>query len=836
MKYFSRILIFLILFGSLTACSRKKNTFISRNWHAVTTEYNTLYNGQLALEAGKEELRLSYEENFWDVLPVERMAIDDQILLPDSIRNQNFGRAEEKAAKAIQRHSMLIGGKERNPQIDEAYLLLGKARYYDQRFIPALEAFNYVLHKYPASNSINHARVWREKANIRLDNNRLAIENLKKVLEAEKLDDQDRADASASIAQAYLNLNYPDSSLAPLKTAAEFTKNNEEKGRYYFILGQLHNRLGQPEQANLAFDEVIDLNRKSPRIYMINAELGKIRNMPMGQGSDYEIRRALEELEDERENRPFLDKIYFQTAEFYKALDSTRLAEEYYNKSLRSPSSDRYLQSINYEILADMYFDRAVYRKAGNYYDSTLATMDTGLREFRQIKKKKDNLEDVILYEDLAEENDSILRLAGMSREEQIAYFDAYVEELKTRPERVEQVAVNIPQSSNMPGAMPSPAAARSFYFYDENRLSRGLEEFKRSWGNRPLADNWRYGEASFAQNRTSETQADTSAIDYENDPRFNAMTYVEQIPNDPVLLDSLKRERNFAWYQLGVIYKEKFREYELAAEKFEAMLETGVAADLELPAKFNLYEIYGITGRQSLRQFYKDQILRDHPDSRYAAYILNPESLRASENTAEVVYKELYRKFENGDYAGVIEEANLHISAFRGEEIVPKLELLKAMALGRLEGFETYKNALNQVALSYPQSEEGKRAQDIINRALPGLAVNEFNRDSLQQNYKLVYRFDVENEQEAERFQEELKKVIQQINYDLEVSRDVYTSEEIFVVIHGLDDASRARGFIELLQGKEFRINREVIAISTENYRIAQIHKTLNTYLLPPN
>jgi hypothetical protein len=38
--------------------------------------------------------------------------------------------AETKATKAIQKHSMNIDG--RNFQIDEAYLLLGKARYYDQ--------------------------------------------------------------------------------------------------------------------------------------------------------------------------------------------------------------------------------------------------------------------------------------------------------------------------------------------------------------------------------------------------------------------------------------------------------------------------------------------------------------------------------------------------------------------------------------------------------------------------------------------------------------------------------------------------------------------------------
>jgi hypothetical protein len=50
----------------------------------------------------------------------------------------------ETKAKTIQKHSMNIDGTEKNYQIDEAYLLLGKARYYDQRFIPALDAFNYI--------------------------------------------------------------------------------------------------------------------------------------------------------------------------------------------------------------------------------------------------------------------------------------------------------------------------------------------------------------------------------------------------------------------------------------------------------------------------------------------------------------------------------------------------------------------------------------------------------------------------------------------------------------------------------------------------------------------
>lgn len=47
--------------------------------------------------------------------------------------------------------------------MDEAHLLLGKSRYYDQRFVPALEAFNYILYKYPNSDKIYEAKVWRKQ-------------------------------------------------------------------------------------------------------------------------------------------------------------------------------------------------------------------------------------------------------------------------------------------------------------------------------------------------------------------------------------------------------------------------------------------------------------------------------------------------------------------------------------------------------------------------------------------------------------------------------------------------------------------------------------------------
>ena len=171
MKGTYKITLFILAVVFLAACSRKKNTFLNRNVHAVTTEFNTLYNGDLAFTAGKDQLAYGFRDNFWEILPVERINVEEaEAKAPGASKNADFNRAEEKAAKAIQKHSMYIDGKEYNPQIDEAYMLLGKSRYYDGRFIPALDAFNFILDRYPTSNNINVAKVWKAKEAYRESN------------------------------------------------------------------------------------------------------------------------------------------------------------------------------------------------------------------------------------------------------------------------------------------------------------------------------------------------------------------------------------------------------------------------------------------------------------------------------------------------------------------------------------------------------------------------------------------------------------------------------------------------------------------------------------------
>ncbi|MFV8225316.1 tetratricopeptide repeat protein [Christiangramia aquimixticola] len=846
MNTFTRYILFLLASVSIIACSRKKDTFVNRNFHAVTAEYNILYNGQVAYEQGREEISQNYADNYWDLLPVERLAVDDKILLPDSVRNQNFGRAEEKAVKAIQKHSMQISGKERNPQMDEAYLLLGKSRYFDQRFVPALDAFNYILYRYPASNNITHARIWREKTNIRLGNEKLAVKNLKKILESSRLDKKDIADASASLAQAYVNLNHLDSAAVSLTKTAEFTAEDSEKGRYFYILGQLNNRLGKPAVANNFFDKVIDLKRKSPRIYYVNAYVQKARNYDLDSGDPQFLLNVLTELEQDRENRPYLDKIYFQLGEYYKNIDSLEIATAYYNKSLASPSSDIFLKSINYEILANLSFDAAEYQTAGKYYDSTLTYMSPELLEFRTIKKKRENLENVIRFERIAEETDSILMLADMSSDQLLEYFTKYTDTLKATAVK-EMEAGELPvytsgigPRTNFPSAGVPPAgdittgnAGNVFYFYNPIRVSKGAQEFIKTWGSRPLADNWRWSTRAMNQS-TVNAQERLMEVNFDNDPVYDPLTYVSQVPKDEITLDSLVKQRNEAYYQLGIIYHENYREYALAAERFEFLLENDPEERFILPAKYNLYNIYGAQGRIRDQETMKMDILENYPDSRFAIFIKNPEAVTVSKNEPEILYQNLYKQFEEQEYSLVIEGGQELIDKYPGDPVIPKVELLIAQATARLYGLEAYTEALGKLASNYSQTEEGQKAQSLLNKGIPQLKTLEFSKDSLQNNYKLVYPVQADESEKETEIKNVITKAIAELGYgNLKVSVDIYDPAQKFIVVHGLTGKDRAQGFRELLlNNKNYKLDREAFVISSENYRIVQIKKNLRNFL----
>ena len=870
LKYFSIVgfLLFLI------ACSTKKNTFLSRNSHALSTKYNILYNGGIALDKGVVDLKTQYKDNFWEFLPIERMQVNKEATLPgQATPNPNFDRAETKATKAIQKHSMNIAGSEKNPQMDEAHLMLGKARYYDQRFIPALEAFNYILYKYPNSDRIYEAKIWREKVNIRLDNDAIAVENLNKLLKEIKFKNQIFADANAILSQAFLNLGEKDSAIVKLKLAKEFTKSKEEKALYYYILGQLYEELGYKDSAYISYQSIIDMKRKAAKPYVIHAHLRQATQFDCEKGDTIAYLKKFNGLLKDRENRPFLDFLNHQMGLFYDAKKNYPQAKKHYNISLKSKATDQYLIASNYRNLAEIFFKNNKYVTAGKYYDSTLVQMNARTREYKFIKKKRENLVDVIKYEGIATRNDSILSIYSLPDADKLGYYQEYIDKLKKDNElkkQKEALAKSKEDAGKSEGdvsgksingndeteskksAKPTPkngnlassSGDSKFYFYNPTTVAFGIAEFKKRWGNRTYKINWRVSDSKESANPNQEDVADDDQKDADKkadnkdaiEQKYTTDFYLKQLPKSQKEADSIAKERNFAYYQLGVIYKEKFKEYKLAATKLEKLLENNPEERLVLPSMYNLFKIYEIIDKDKALVM-KNRIISQYPDSRYAQILGNTSgSSLTFTDTPEANYSKLYKLYETGEYKTVLTDLNAAIDQYTGEELVSKYELLKANTIGKLKGIGEFKKALNFVALNYPNSEEGKKAEALLSSDIPQLESLKFYQ-AKPLSWKILYKSNNPEDKGTKTVQDKIKKFITDRGMTkITMSYDIYTMDKNFVVIHGLKTEEYAKGIASILKEfKEYKIPDVGYVISNDNYKIVQIKKNFEEYLTTP-
>ncbi len=852
----------------MIACSTKKNTFLARSSHSIGTKYNILYNGGIGLDKGLQSIQANNEDNFWKMLPIEKMQFDENFSEGEKAKNPDFEKAETKATKAIQKHSMNIGGRERNWQIDEAYLMLGKARYYDQRFIPAIEAFNYILYKYPESNNIYTAKIWREKTNMRLGNDAIALKNIKLLLKKTDLDKQTFADANALLAEAFLNLEQKDSAVAKLRIAEQFTRKNEERARYRFILGQMYQEEEKRDSAIYFYDGVIDLNRKADRKYMMHAYARKAQLFDYGKDNDTIFLKTFNKLVTDRENRPYYDFLFYEMGVYYDKKKDQENALKFYNKSLGRKSKDSYLMASAYRNIGNMYFKNTDYSMAAKYYDSTLVKLDSKTREYAFIEKNRKNLDNVIKYEAVAKRNDSIIKVYNLPAADKKVYFENYIAELKKKDEakriseekekerlanidlnsRAENPGIGTVSSSSLGkptdldgGGIGMPPgmneSASTFYFYNPTTVAYGKLQFKKMWGNRTLGGNWRLAGVKSANDLAmNDTIADKEVANAVKDTivpeKYTVAFYTKQLPTSEVAMDSIGKERNFAYYQLGLIYKEKFKEYKLASDKLEQLLRNNPEEKLVLPSMYNLYKIYQITDPQKAEAI-KSEISTKYPTSRYAQILNNKSDDPSSSPDAE--YKKWYKLFEEEKFEEVLANIDNLINQYSGEDIVSKYELLKANTLGKVNGLEAYKKGMENVADNYPNSEEGKNAREILEKQIPVLERLNFTTAD-NKSWKILYAVSNNDTKTVKQIEEAIRVFLLVENFErLTTSFDKYNLTESFVVINGLKSEAYARDVAGVFRDdKKYKIAHPAIIISTDNYKVVQIKKNLDAYLTP--
>jgi len=720
MKKIIKIGFFLVAIATILAsCSVKKDTLVSRKFHALTTKYNVLYNGNVAFQEGIVEIQEKHKDNFWKQLFIEPITFDKQpVALPifndkDTKKESltTFEKAEEKAVKAIQKHSMNFQGREKNTQIDEAYLLLGKSRYYTQRFVPAIEAFNYIIINYPYANVIGETRIWRAKTNIRLDNEELAIESLKIVLNDTEISESVKEQAHTALAMAYVKTDSIQNAIEQLKNATETHKEVAQTARNLFILGQMYVSENKKDSAAIVFQKLANF-KKAPYKFRIHATIQSAK-MASSDSLVGGLIEKFKKLIKNRDNKIYIDALYYQIGRLESQRDSTDAAIGNYQKSLHVVDGDLYQKTFSYEKLGDIFFDTANFVLASSYYDSVvqISKESTEIR-IRKIKRKHKSLAALIRFENVLKTTDSVLTIAAMSEENQQAFFENHIKKLKKEAKEKAQQQLNALSFGSSFGGGNSKQTSNKgkWYFYNTQLLNYGKASFLKTWGNRRLEDDWRISEKP--QLTTNKDSVKSVQIKLET---YELSTYLNTLPKTIATIDSLTFDRNDALYQTGLIYKEQFKNSALAIDRFERLLTLNPKKSSVLAIHYHLYQLFS-TLKNKKSNPYKQLIIEQYPASKYAQIIQNPaiKFTKESIGKLEATYKEMYYLYKEHKYISVVEQITELSPIIQQSKLIAKFELLKALAIGKYQSKETYKKALEFVFLNYGNTEEGIRAREI--------------------------------------------------------------------------------------------------------------------------
>jgi tetratricopeptide (TPR) repeat protein len=545
---------------------------------------------------------------------------------------------------------------------------------------------------------------------------------------------------------AYLHIHRKDyaAALPALEKALETEKDRLQKGRYSYIIAQLHQMQGNTREAYAAFERSLGYR---PGFEMeFNCKLNMAQNAwASGKGSARDAIANLEKLLKDEKNKEYRDQIYYSLAQI--AIESRDLSEAIKNLelSLKYNTQNRSQQIESYLTLAGLYYETERYVPAKNYYDSTLMVMGNTDRRYKEVSSLSKNLTEIAANIQIIELQDSLLRLGKLSDKEKEARA---LEIKKKQDEERLQALANKAAGTNDGGRRSLPSATAggglqkesSFFAYDDRALKRGTREFERQWPGRTLEDNWRRSnkrESSFAEQEDApdaDAAADASTTSVLTPDEVKK--YLGAVPGTDAERKLAELKMQEAMFKLGSLYRDRLQNLPKAIEVLEELERRFPGNNFELEAWYQLYLAYLDSGNHARSQYFADKILDKYQTSKYAMVIRNPnfvDELANEERKLNRYYDEAYASFTGGNYQVAFQQSATAKEKFgAGNALQPKFALLAAMSTGNLEGREAYLEALKDVIARYPNTPEQMRAREIIrllgesSASLPGGATKE--------------------------------------------------------------------------------------------------------------
>lgn len=522
-----------------------------------------------------------------------------------------------------------------------------------------------------------------------------------------------RLQAMIAIIDSYVKSNKHKRAVQVIDQVLDENIDQQQKIRLAFLAGQIESQNRSNQNAVSYFEKVLQLR---PEEY--EKDFYARLNIARLQGGD--LIGKFQDLLKNPNNAPYKGEIYYIMGETYRgnydfqrAIDAYSKVEDPENNANPATKAKAFLAA------ADIYYNEETYANAKKYYEMAIGLLSPENRHFPRAKERSEKLTIIASAEEAIQYQDSLLTIAG--------YTDAQKKDLalKIKKERQKEQTKNTSTAagntansttgSRVVNRIGSAGGAQSTFFaYDEKSIKQGERNFKRKWGDRALADNWRYSSAGGAI-AIDDSDADSRTISL-GITETEIEEILQDVPKNPEEVLAVNNTINESLLKMGFSFRSDLNKLDKSNETLIRLIDRAPDKEIHAEALYLLFINAREAGNNAMATQYKRQFDSQFSSTKFGEKIRTSTTVMGQDDVAESALEQVRKDFENGDYEKVLQLSDKSKTMFNNKtELLAQFAMLEAMATGKIKGREEYITKLQYLVANYPKTKEGAQARDYL-------------------------------------------------------------------------------------------------------------------------
>ena len=785
--------------------AEKKFTVVRHIFQNNYTHYNYFYNANNKINTVVERAKIAQKDDYTKLLSYYPYTLENT-----AAQKQELDSVIYKATAGILIHDL------RNDWIDNMYLLMGQAYFYRKDFDSAAATFQFINYNlFPrkkqeddnrivgtsdaSSNGIlsiankekrnilqkltavppsrNDALIWMTHALIEQGELGEAAALINTLQQDPNLPQRLVNDLEEINAYWFFKQNIYDSAATHLEKALSINQTKQDLARAEFLLAQLYETTRQFDKASINYSKA-SAHTTSP-LMDIYAQLN---NAKMMKGTDVKeldksIKQLINMVKKDKFER-YRDIIYYAAGDLSLQKPDTTAGVFYYNKSLQFNEPTSGFKNKAFLKLADIAFDLKQFKLSNALYDSVVLT-DTLIKDrLLQINERKTALAKIVKKIIIIEREDSLQKIANMPLAERTAFVKKLSKKLRKENGLKEGdnendnggSIITFDSKKNEPVDLFNNSADKGeWYFYNTALKSKGASDFKRKWGTRTNADNWRRKGAAEKivtnEGLNVKPEADQGDIDgaivkkdgktigkqgkeKEEIKKVNQqdISYLGLMANLPLDKEKLQESNTLIavnLFELAKLIQTELEDYQQAINAYDTSLKRFPDSLYDGGIYLGLYYCYNKLGNTEKANYYKNLLNTKFAASAANKIITNPLSGKpAMKNSAGTKrYEDIYNLFIEGKFKEALSEKKKADSLYGNNFWSPQLLYIESVYHIKEHQDSAAITILKNIIKLYPKSPLSPKAErmiDVLKRRkeieeyLTALQVTRMGEDSI--------------------------------------------------------------------------------------------------------